>query len=75
MSTFTNGSTSGPVHLTPRQLDVLRLMAEGLSNKQIAARLKIAPGTVATHKLMMADRLGARNSAQMVVMAVRQGLI
>lgn len=52
--------------LTPRQLEVLRLLAEGLSNKQIGAQLSIAPGTIKAHIAAILRELNAGNRTQAV---------
>jgi DNA-binding NarL/FixJ family response regulator len=61
--------------LTPREIDVLELVAEGLSNKAIAARLGISDQTVKFHVAAIAGKLGAANRTDAVRRAVRQGLI
>jgi two-component system, NarL family, nitrate/nitrite response regulator NarL len=61
--------------LTPRELDVLRLIAEGLTHEEIGARLSIAAETVRTHSRKAADRLGARTRTQAVASAIRLGLL
>jgi DNA-binding NarL/FixJ family response regulator len=61
--------------LTPRELDVLRLIAEGLTHEEIGARLSIAAETVRTHSRKAADRLGARTRTQAVATAIRLGLV
>ena len=61
--------------LTPRQRDVLRLLAEGLSMKEVAARLDISTRTVETHKYDLMRQLGARSTADLVKHALRMGLI
>lgn len=61
--------------LTPRELDVLELMAEGLPNKAIAARLGISDQTVKFHVAAISGKLGASNRTDAVRLAVRQGLI
>jgi len=65
----------GPVTLTPRELDVLTLLAEGLSHEQIGARLDIGSETVRTHAKKAADRLGAKTRTQAVAQAIRLRLI
>lgn len=60
--------------LTPRQRDVLRLMAAGLRNKQIAASLSINEKTVKMHRATLLSRLGAATSADAVRLAVEAGL-
>lgn len=60
--------------LTPRELDVLALVAAGCSNKETAQRLGIAPRTVETHRERVMQKCGARNSADLTRLAVRLGL-
>jgi DNA-binding NarL/FixJ family response regulator len=61
--------------LTPRELEVLNLVAEGLSNKAIAARLGIRESTVKDHVNSMLDKLGAQSRTEAVTVALRRGLI
>ena len=61
--------------LTPRELEVLRLIAEGLSNKAIAARLGIRESTVKDHVNSLLDKLGAQSRTEAVTLALRRGLI
>jgi DNA-binding NarL/FixJ family response regulator len=61
--------------LTPRQRDVLRLLAGGKSMKQCAAALGLTPKTVEYHKYEMMRNLGLRSSAELVQFAVRSGLV
>lgn len=61
--------------LTPREMDVLQLLAEGLSNKGIAARLEISDQTVKFHVAAISGKLGAANRTQAVRLAVRLGLV
>jgi DNA-binding CsgD family transcriptional regulator len=56
--------------LTPRQREVLQLIAKGLSTKQIAARLGIAVKTADTHRMALYARLGVHNVAEAVRVAV-----
>jgi DNA-binding NarL/FixJ family response regulator len=64
-----------PLPLTPRQEDVLRLLAEGLSMKQVADRLHVTPRTVAFHKYEIMKRRGLRTSAELVKLAIQRGLL
>jgi DNA-binding NarL/FixJ family response regulator len=61
--------------LTDREREVLVLVAEGLSNDEIAARLVISPATAKTHVSRTMIKLGARDRAQLVVYAYEAGLI
>ncbi len=61
--------------ITPRELDVLRLIAEGLSNKEMAERLCVSENTIKTHASRVFDKLGASRRTQAVQLAKRQGLI
>ncbi|HEY7356314.1 MAG TPA: response regulator transcription factor [Ktedonobacterales bacterium] len=65
----------GPETLTPRELEVLRLLARGLENKEIAAELVIAERTVKFHVSSIQGKLGAGNRTEAVVIAAKQGLI
>jgi len=61
--------------LTPREVQVLELLAEGLPNKAIAARLGISDQTVKFHVAAISGKLGAANRTDAVRLAVRRGLI
>lgn len=61
--------------LTMRQREVLQLLAEGKSMKEVAAILNLTPRTVAFHKYRMMEQLRLKTSAELVQFAVRQGII
>jgi DNA-binding NarL/FixJ family response regulator len=68
-----NGSRKSP--LTSRELDVLRLLAEGLEQHGIAERLVISPKTVATHIEHILAKLGVHSRAQAIALAFREDLL
>jgi NarL family two-component system response regulator LiaR len=61
--------------LTPRELDVLRLVVEGFANKEIARRLAITEKTVKTHVSSILQKLGVADRTAAAVLAIRQGLV
>jgi DNA-binding CsgD family transcriptional regulator len=71
-----DGEESGPAEaLTPREREVLELLAGGLSNKEIAARLGISEHTAKFHVASVLAKLGAANRADAVRRGVRRGLV
>ena len=61
--------------LTPREAEVLRLLSEGLANKEIAARLSFSTHTAKFHVESILRKLGAANRAEAVMEGIRQGLL
>ena len=61
--------------LTPRELEVLQLICDGLSNKDIAARLKLSVNTVSVHRANIMNALGVHKTAELVVYALQHGLV
>ena len=61
--------------LTNREREILALLADGLGNKQIAARLGISPNTVKTHLELLFDKIGVSSRAEAVATGVRRGLL
>jgi DNA-binding NarL/FixJ family response regulator len=61
--------------LTPRQREVLQLLAEGFSMKEVAARLDLTPRTVAFHKYKMMEQLHVRSTAELIQYAVKQHIV
>ena len=61
--------------LTPREVQILQLICEGKSNKEIAAQLDLSANTVAVHRANIMDALGIHKTAELVVYAIRNGLV
>jgi DNA-binding NarL/FixJ family response regulator len=62
-------------HLSPRESEILNLLAAGLGNKEIAWRLKISDHTVKFHVTSIFNKLGASSRAEAVAIGIRRGLI
>ncbi|HJQ99407.1 MAG TPA: response regulator transcription factor [Candidatus Polarisedimenticolaceae bacterium] len=65
----------GQLQITPRELEILRLVSDGLSNKEIAERVFVSENTVKTHVSRVFDKLGARRRTEAVQLAKAQHLI
>ncbi|MEE8160584.1 MAG: response regulator transcription factor [Acidobacteriota bacterium] len=61
--------------LTPRQREILQLLAEGNSMKEVAAILNITPRTVAFHKYQMMERLGLKSNAELIRLAIKEQIV
>ena len=61
--------------LTARELEILQHIVAGKSNKEIAAELNLSANTVAVHRANIMDRLGIHKTAELVVYAIRNGLV
>lgn len=61
--------------LTEREKEILQLLAEGKSNKRVAEMLNISPNTTETHRTRIMQKLDLHNSAEIVLYAVRKGII
>ncbi len=61
--------------LTARELEVLQMIVDGKSNKEIASVLDLSANTVAVHRANMMDTLGIHKAAELVVYAIRNGLV
>ena len=62
-------------HLTPRELEILQMIVEGKSNKEIATALELSANAVAVHRANIMDALGIHKTAELVVYAIRNGLV
>ena len=61
--------------LTAREVEILQLICDGKSNKEIAAQLDLSVNTVAVHRANIMDALGIHKTAELVVYAIRNGLV
>jgi len=61
--------------LTPRELEILQLIVDGKSNKEIADQLALSVNTVSVHRANIMDALGIHKTAELVVYAIRNGLV
>ena len=61
--------------LTPREVEILQFICDGKSNKEIAAELDLSVNTVAVHRANIMDALGIHKTAELVVYAIRNGLV
>jgi DNA-binding CsgD family transcriptional regulator len=70
-----NASPTATPKLTPRQLQIALMMADGLTAKEIAAQLDLSPKTVDFHRSEMYKTLGIKNTASLVRWLIRAGLL
>jgi len=61
--------------LTNRELEILQLIVDGKSNKEIADQLGLSANTIAVHRANIMDALGIHKTAELVVYAIRNGLV
>jgi DNA-binding NarL/FixJ family response regulator len=74
LTTLVDGDTSGTGPLTPRQREVLSLISEGRTMKEVAAALRLSPRTVETHKYQIMEVLQLRTTAELIRYAIEHGL-
>ncbi len=61
--------------LTPREVDIVKGLADGLSTKELAVRFGIEPNTVESHKERIREKLGVKTIVQMIIVALKKGII
>jgi DNA-binding NarL/FixJ family response regulator len=66
---------NGQVQLTPSEIDIIRLIAEGLTNKEIARRKILSIHTIMTHRKNILRKSGASNASEMIMFAIKAGII
>ena len=71
----TDASAPLPEALTSREMDVLRLVAEGLSNKEVASRLSLSEHTIKFHVASVMGKLGAASRTEAVMLGIRHGIV
>jgi two-component system, NarL family, invasion response regulator UvrY len=69
------GDESPLARLQPRELEVFKLMAQGLTNVEIAERMSLSPKTISTTSQSIKDQLGMHRAADITLLAVREGVI
>lgn len=69
------GPTDPFDRLTQRERQILQMVAEGLSNKEVAQRLEVTPKTVAIHRANLMRKLNIRGTAQLALFAAKRGLV
>lgn len=62
-------------HLTKRQLEIIRHIAQGLTTKEVAAKLKVSPNTIENHRANIYSRMNVKNATEMVALAEKAGLL
>jgi DNA-binding NarL/FixJ family response regulator len=75
MDEWLEGGTEVDEPLTPRELEVVKLIAEAYTNKQIAETLKLSEKTVESHRTNVFGKLGMRDRVEIVRYAIRRGLV
>jgi DNA-binding NarL/FixJ family response regulator len=75
LGAITYPATEPSPQLTTRELEILQLIVHGKSNKEIASVLDLSVNTVAVHRANIMQALGIHNTAELVVYAIRQGLV
>ena len=75
LTTTPSVAGQGGASLTNREREILALLADGLGNKQIAARLGISTNTVKTHLELLFEKIGVSSRAEAVATGVRRGLL
>jgi len=74
-SVFSDIMINSNLAFTPREIDVLRGFADGLTYKEIGARLDMSPRTVETHKNNLLDKMQVKSIVEMVRLAIREGIV
>lgn len=75
ISTHSNLKGERADGLTAREVEILQLICDGKSNKEIAAQLNLSANTIAVHRANIMDALGIHKTAELVVYAIRNGLV
>ena len=74
ISLLSNGNNSSPSVLSPRELEILKLIADGRSAKEIAAHLNLSVKTIEAHRQNIMEKLNLRSVAELIKYSIREGL-
>lgn len=72
---FAKGESCAPTPLTPREIEIVKLISKGLIAKEIASQLNLSPHTVYTHRKKIMKKLNLNTSSELVLYAVNAGII
>lgn len=72
---FAKGESCAPTPLTPREIEIVKLVAKGLIAKEIASQLNLSPHTVYTHRKKIMKKLNLNTSSELVLYAVNTGIV
>ena len=75
MTKATEGVSCDGIKLSPREVEIIQLVADGMSNKEIAEKIFLSVHTITTHRKNIMSKLGVNNTAGLVMFAIRQNLI
>jgi DNA-binding NarL/FixJ family response regulator len=70
-----NSNTTNDYHLSAREIEILKYICQGYSNNEIGTKLFISPKTVDNHRTSLLSKTGTRNSAHLVMFAIKQNLV
>ena len=75
VQSFRSPHVQGPLELTPRETEIVKLTAEGLTSLEMADRLNVSQNTVQTHRHKIRAKTGVRNSAELISWAYENGIL
>ena len=72
---LSNTNSKNQVELSPREIEVLQLISQGLTNQELAEKLFLSPHTTESHRRNLLSKLGAKNTAELVRIGLEKGII